>query len=167
MTCACDGLEYGMTEENHKKEKEILYGTETELDRLAQSRLCQEKDRVSEEPNTIRITARLQDVEYRSFFDFADTYWGIGVWNGVLFNKEPTEPQWADPDRLCGVKHIGLRHGAWLSRFHSRQTGPAAATICPPCGQGIRLFVLCMLCFHHGFCFFMTFLPSSSCILRT
>ena len=75
MTCACDGLEYGMTEENHKKEKEILYGTETGLDRLAQSRLYQEKDRVSEEPNTIRITARLQDVEYRSFFDFADTYW--------------------------------------------------------------------------------------------
>ncbi len=82
MTCACDGLEYGMTEEkfyakpeNHENEEEYHMEQKQKPDRPAQSRLCQERDRLSEEPNTICITARLQDVEYRSFSDFADTYW--------------------------------------------------------------------------------------------
>ena len=75
MTCACDGLEYGMTEENHKKEKEYYMEQKQNSNTRLGADYARKRIKFSEEPNTLHITARLQDVEYRSFFDFADTYW--------------------------------------------------------------------------------------------
>ena len=56
MTCACDGLEYGMTEENHKKEKE--YYTEQKQNSITRLRANYARKRIEFLRNQTRSASR-------------------------------------------------------------------------------------------------------------